>query len=97
MWSLANMRFRLAVNVIDFSPDISTVIKELETILNSPMIHDHTAYGSASGKKWRIDLCWKYYAPRGTFPLPTPDGWELRIHKRYTNNPQFTNFLLRWT
>ena len=88
------MKFKLTASIFDYK-DIAGVAKELETNLNSPVIRGgHSKYTHTvqlASKKWRLTYCYK-----------NDDGtaknvyWELRIHKRYTNTPWFTNFLLRW-
>ena len=85
------MKFKLTASIFDHK-DIAVVAKELETNLNSPVIRGGQldAYTVAlTGKKWK--LTYRYYGTAEDL------YWELSIHKRYTNTPWFTHFLLRWT
>ena len=87
------MKFKLTASIFDHK-DIDVVAKELETNLGSPII-SISKFGTFTtgmvAKKWRLNYRYKKFVGirYGTF-------WELTVHKRYTNDPWFTNFLLRW-
>lgn len=82
------MRFRLTVPVSRDFTEIHKVKKVLEENLGPGNQYPRMTFTNFfAGDKWAIDLCASHHYSH----------WELRIHKRYTSRPWFTELLLKYT